>query len=985
MSETKLISPMLDNFAMGDPISDRSGVRCCPAMRKDTDDKYIVKIISIPSSPNQLEALLLSRAYNDKAEALSYFNMLANGVVEEAQALQKLSQIEGFVPYENWQIVPMDDEAGYDVYLLSSYKNTLQQYFRHNPMTHLGALNLGLDLCSALAVCRRSGYLYVDLKPDNVYITGENTYRIGDIGFVKLDSLKYASLSERYRSQYTAPEIQDAYSALNTTVDIYALGLILYQAFNAGILPSRDETNPEAAFPPPAYADYEMAEIILKACSLDPAERWQDPVEMGQALVSYMQRNGAHDTPIIPIVIPEDDIDTDAVSEEPEENVAEIDPEGTEEPDLNKDECSEKPQEDAEDVVYEEDPEGNLTFLSTDSFEEAELDAEAELIDYEEVTDEVSEILVQADELIAHPAPDPVIPPEPIDVPIPDPLPVEDDEAAETDDTQQDETEAEESSDENQNEESEQEDVTEEDAEEVITEEDVSDEEQPAKRSHWLRNTILSIMAVAVLALGFLYYKNFYLQPIDSIMLDNTDGSELIVYISSPIDEKKLTVVCSDTYGNQLTAPVENGKATFKNLAPNSAFNIEVVMNGFHKLIGDTSAAFTTPVQTNIVQFNAVTGSEDGSMILGFTIDGPDSDQWIIRYAAPDEEEQEITFTGHMTTLTGLTVGKTYTFTLQPAGDLLYTGVNEIQHTASQIVKAENLMITGCVGGIMTVSWSAPEGASVDSWTVRCYSENGHDETAVCADTNAVFEGVDLSTGYTVEVTAAGMSVSQRAFAEANALTVGLSINDTDPNKIVLSWEPAEGEPESGWLLQYSIDGAAAQELTCSPDNTATVPTQIPGANYTFTLQIADGTPLLGGVLHYETPAAEAFAGYGVTADSMEFKMCKTPKAKNWDRYDLKKSDYTTTFETGKKASFLVRMKQAYSTSPDDITTLFVIRDANGSVVSSESVTKTWTSMWYRNYCELDIPSMPKAAGNYTISVYFNGSFACEQAFTITE
>ena len=47
MSEPKLISPMLDNFAMGGPISDHDGVRCCPAMRNDSSERYIVKIISV--------------------------------------------------------------------------------------------------------------------------------------------------------------------------------------------------------------------------------------------------------------------------------------------------------------------------------------------------------------------------------------------------------------------------------------------------------------------------------------------------------------------------------------------------------------------------------------------------------------------------------------------------------------------------------------------------------------------------------------------------------------------------------------------------------------------------------------------------------------------------------------------------------------------------------------------------------------------------
>lgn len=190
MSEPKLISPMLDDFAMGDPMSSHHGVRCCPAMKRDSDNKYIVKIISIPASQVQLNALLLTGAYRSEGAALSYFKDLSDGVVQEAQTLQKLSSFEGFVPYEQWQVVPMENEVGYDVYLLGEYRRTLERFFRRNTMTHLGAVNLGLDLCAAAAVARRAGYLYVDLKPGNVCISEDQEYRICDLGFVPMVSLK---------------------------------------------------------------------------------------------------------------------------------------------------------------------------------------------------------------------------------------------------------------------------------------------------------------------------------------------------------------------------------------------------------------------------------------------------------------------------------------------------------------------------------------------------------------------------------------------------------------------------------------------------------------------------------------------------------------------------------------------------------------------------------------------------------------------------
>ena len=162
MSEPKLISPMLDNFAMGEPISDRNGVRCCPAMENGTDNRYIVKIISVPPSQTQLDALLLSGAYSDKESALAYYRSLSEDIVEEINTLQKLSHLEGFVAFKNHQVEPMDDDAGYDVYMLSEYRNTLEQLFRHGTMTHLTALNLGLDLCKGIRFGGKSLRLRID-------------------------------------------------------------------------------------------------------------------------------------------------------------------------------------------------------------------------------------------------------------------------------------------------------------------------------------------------------------------------------------------------------------------------------------------------------------------------------------------------------------------------------------------------------------------------------------------------------------------------------------------------------------------------------------------------------------------------------------------------------------------------------------------------------------------------------------------------------
>ena len=113
--------------------------------------------------------------------------------------------------------------------------------------------------------------------------------------------------------------------------------------------------------------------------------------------------------------------------------------------------------------------------------------------------------------------------------------------------------------------------------------------------------------------------------------------------------------------------------------------------------------------------------------------------------------------------------------------------------------------------------------------------------------------------------------------------------------------------------------------------------------------------------------------------------MVKTPAKAGWSRTDLVASDYTDTFQVGQKASFLLYTKRTYNTSPNVITTMFVIHDAEGTLVSSNITQETWTRMWYKRYCELDIPALPEQPGTYTITIYFNGAFLHSQNFHIVE
>ena len=303
MSEARLISPILDGLELNETISCRDGAHTIAATEIDSGKRFVVKIVSVPTSDAQMDALLNSGAFINRIEANSYFKEQARAILNEAKILRQMATTSNFIDFDCVQVVPSISCNGFDIYLLSPYRQSFQQVMQKEGLTHTEVLNMGLDLCAALTACRQAGFYYVDLKPGNVFCSGQH-YRIGDLGFLPLSVVNKYPLPEAFRSEYTPPELRIGVRPLNDTADIYALGLLLYQVYNGGLLPTKQDIVGKL-YAPPLYADYEMAQIILRACAPDPSIRWKDPQQMSVALTRYMQRNGVRNSPIIPPVLKE--------------------------------------------------------------------------------------------------------------------------------------------------------------------------------------------------------------------------------------------------------------------------------------------------------------------------------------------------------------------------------------------------------------------------------------------------------------------------------------------------------------------------------------------------------------------------------------------------------------------------------------------------------------------------------------------------------
>lgn len=1033
MSDIKLISPMLDNFNVGEPISDQSGVRCYPAMKENEDDRYIVKVVSIPASQTKLDALLLAGAYPNAEAANNYFKELADGVISELNVLGQLSEQEGFMPISQWQVVPMENgETGYDVYMLTSYKRTLKRQFYKEPLTHLNAVNLGLDMCAALAVCRRAGYLFVDLKPSNIFVTSERKYKISDLGFIKLDSLMYASLPAQYRSAYTAPEVADAFSALSSTMDIYALGLVLYQTYNNGALPFSGERAPAEVFPAPDYADYEMSEIILKACDPDPAKRWQDPIEMGQAIISYMQRNGANDTPIVPPApvlitepiitdIPEIDDDTAELSDGntavDEHNSAILD-EYDSAPDADNNETV---VETDENELVDEDPVENeadslsseIKFLLKDDEEELESLGIKE-DSYNDISNEVTEILEQADELAAHDVPDMEEVIEEIQETEPQPESASEEaensveqtadeenhateEISANTDEQTDAGEAEANADASQSENTvifnaaesvqEQTEQSGAEAEAVDGDENCDSSEKPKRRGLKILITLLVLLALA--AGAYCAYKFYYIKNIQSLSVDGSYDT-LTVSVVSDADPALLTVYCIGN-GNRTPADLVNGKAYFSNLAPDQTYTISVEISGFHGLKGKTSTTYFSPKQVALEGLTVKVGETDGSAKISFTTKQPFEGQWNVEYVAEGEDKQNVTSDNQDITINNLTIGKTYDITITPVDDQRWITNNTCTFTAQPLILAEAVTVADYTDGNLNLVWQSPAGTSVTTWTVHCYNDTDYNKTLTVSDCKVSFDGLNPLKSYTVEIYADQQSQGQTVHIDDTTLPIeNFTAKIIENNFIELSWTCSKPTPEEGWIIKYTLDGVESENTFKTTENTLVFKEVIPGTNYVFSIDAGNGAPVI--VTDVEITANDAqdysstYDEYTVTKEDMTLRMCTPPDSETWSYKSLYNADYTNKLEVGEKAGIVARVNKMYSTlNETEIFALYIIRDQEGNIVLYNSQELIWKDMWNNFRAALTIPETPAAPGNYTVEVYLNGGFLGSLEFEIVE
>ena len=241
----------------------------------------------------------------DNASITARFQSYLEDIVREYNLMAELKGCANVVYCDDLRYVQHEDGFGWDLYikmeLLTPLLRALPQQVPEDQV-----IQLGIDMCNALALCRSKNIVHRDIKPQNIFVSNMGDYKLGDFGIAKTTE-RTASGTKTGTYKFMAPEVYNN-QPYGLSVDQYSLGLVLYWLLNERRSPfvplpptvPRPGDEEEARYrrmsgqplPEPRYGSRELKKIVLKACAFNPADRFSTPEEMRSALQALQSPGG---------------------------------------------------------------------------------------------------------------------------------------------------------------------------------------------------------------------------------------------------------------------------------------------------------------------------------------------------------------------------------------------------------------------------------------------------------------------------------------------------------------------------------------------------------------------------------------------------------------------------------------------------------------------------------------------------------------------
>ena len=274
----------------------------------DDVEKAALKVISIPQNASDIDEMY-SDGY-DEESITSTFQSHLKSIAAEYSLMRKMNGSANIVNCDDIRYIQHEDGIGWDIFIKMELLTPLSKALPADVSEEM-VIKIAKDMCTALELCKKHGIVHRDIKPQNIFVSDNGDYKLGDFGIAKtVEKTMGGTKIGTYK--YMAPEVYNN-QPYGSGADIYSLGLVLYWLLNERRMPflplppaklsaGMEEAARHRRFsgediPEPKNGSERLKAIVLKACAFDPKQRYSSASQMLEELDALKGR--------VPVSMPE--------------------------------------------------------------------------------------------------------------------------------------------------------------------------------------------------------------------------------------------------------------------------------------------------------------------------------------------------------------------------------------------------------------------------------------------------------------------------------------------------------------------------------------------------------------------------------------------------------------------------------------------------------------------------------------------------------
>ena len=142
-----------------------------------------IKVTKIPRDRSEAEELRAEGL--EENETYAYYRDVVRDFAAEIKLMDSVKGYTNIVGIDDYKVYQPEGEMVWYIFIRMELLTPLARYVALRGMDEEKIIRLGVDICTALEMCRQYKIVHRDIKPENIFVNDAGHFKLGDFGVAR--------------------------------------------------------------------------------------------------------------------------------------------------------------------------------------------------------------------------------------------------------------------------------------------------------------------------------------------------------------------------------------------------------------------------------------------------------------------------------------------------------------------------------------------------------------------------------------------------------------------------------------------------------------------------------------------------------------------------------------------------------------------------------------------------------------------------------